>query len=129
MLVIGTLMPLTYSLDAAERIVTILGDYAQPGEWRTLLLTLADDPAYRPGFAFLRDLRESAHPVDADVVVGIMTVVREFWSALSPRRVALLTRRDVDFPAMIAEALAEDSSLPMRAFSSYADAIAWLRER
>jgi len=30
-------MPLTYRIDAVQRIVTITGDYAEPAEWRELL--------------------------------------------------------------------------------------------
>jgi hypothetical protein len=112
-------MPLSYRLDLEDRIVIITGDYAEPAEWRVMLGRVAGDPDYSPGFGFLRDLRASEHPVTAGSVVGIMSVVREFWSALAPRRVAIVTRREVDFPAMMAHALAQEGALPMRAFSSW----------
>ena len=121
-------MPLEYRIDAGAGIVTITGDYADAGEWRVLLRTVAHDPDFRPGSAFIRDLRASSHPVDAETVVGIMAVVREFWSQLGVRRAAIVTRPGIDLPAMMAHALAEEAHLPVRAFTSYEDAMMWLRE-
>lgn len=108
--------------------MTITGDYAEAAEWRALLDALARDPAYRRGFLFLRDLRTSVRPVGAETVLGIIAVVREFWSQLGVRRAAMLTRPGIDVPAMMAAALAEDEDLPLRAFTSYDDAVSWLRE-
>ena len=121
-------MPLAYHIDTTQRIVTITGDYAESGEWRTLLGAVARDRGFGRGFSFIRDLRASANPVDAAAVVGIMTVVREFWAKLGVRRAAIVTRPGIDSPAMVAHALAEDAQLPVRAFSSYDDAMTWLRE-
>lgn len=119
-------MPLGYDIDAADRIVTITGDYAQPSEWRALLMAVAEDPQYRPGYGFLRDLRHSVHPVSADVVMGIIAVVQEFWGRLGAKRAAILTRPGIDIPATVAHALAEDERLPLRAFNSHEDAVRWL---
>ena len=119
-------MPLGYDIDATDRIVTITGDYAQPSEWRALLTAVAEDPEYRPGYGFLRDLRHSAHPVSADVVMGIIAVVQEFWGRLGANRAAILTRPGIDIPATVAHALAEDERLPLRAFNSHEDAVRWL---
>ncbi len=121
-------MPLTYRIAAAERIVTITGDYAEPAEWRQLLGAVAQDPAYRPGFSFIRDLRWSEHPVSPEAVIGIIGVVREFWGRLGAHRAAIVTRPGIDNPAMIAHALADHEHLPLRAFTTYEDAIAWIRE-
>ena len=122
-------MPLSYRIDRDRRVVTITGDYAEPAEWRVLLAGLAADPNLTPGCGFLRDLRASAHPVSAEAVVGIIAVVRQFWNVLGVRRAAIVTRRGIDPPAMVAHALAEDEQLPLRTFSSYDDALAWLTER
>ena len=119
-------MPLRYDIDDTERIVIITGDYAEPSEWRGLLAAIAEDPHYRPGLGFLRDLRASKHPVSAETVIGIIGVVREFWGRLGATRAAILTRPGIDMPATVAHALAEDERLPLRAFNSYEDAIAWL---
>ena len=119
-------MPLHYDIDNTEHIVTITGDYAEPSEWRVLLAAIAEDPHYRRGLGFLRDLRASEHPVSADAVIGIIAVVREFWGRLGATRAAILTRPGIDMPATVAHALAEDERLPLRAFNSYDDAIAWL---
>ena len=119
-------MPLRYQIDETERIVTITGDYAEPSEWRVLLTAIAEDPQYRRGCGFLRDLRASQHPVSAETVIGIIAVVREFWERLGATRAAILTRPGIDMPATVAHALAEDERLPVRACNSYEDAIAWL---
>jgi hypothetical protein len=119
-------MPLTHRIDAHNGIVTITGDYAEPAEWRSLLTAIGRDPAFRRGLAFIRDLRDSKHPVAADTVVGIMAVVREFWSKLGVRCAAIVTRPGIDLPAMVADALAQDAHLPLRAFTSYSDAIEWV---
>jgi hypothetical protein len=60
--------------------------------------------------------------------VGIMAVVREFWDRLGVRKAVIVTRPGIDFPAMMAAALAQDPMLPFRAFASYEDAMNWLAE-
>jgi hypothetical protein len=121
-------MPLSYQIDAGARIVRILGDYAEPREWHTLLAAIAADQRTTNGYGFLRDLRHSGAPVSAESVVGIIAVVRQFWSTLGVRRAAIATRPGIDVPAMVAEALAEDERIPLRAFNSYEEAVAWLQE-
>jgi hypothetical protein len=121
-------MPLTYRIDPVQGIVTITGDYEQPGGWRVLLESIGRDPAYRRGYGFIRDLRASAHPVSAEAVIGIIAVVREFWGALGAHRAAIVTRPGIDDPAVIAQALAADEEIPLRAFTSHDEAVRWLRE-
>ena len=121
-------MALKYHIDAAQQIVTITGDYAEPEEWRALLAAVAQDPKYPGGYGFLRDVRGSADPVTAQSVMGIIAVVQEFWHRLRVRRAAIVTRAGIDAPAMIAHALAEDRHIPLRAFNSYDDAVAWLND-
>jgi hypothetical protein len=119
-------MPLTYSIDPATRVVTITGDYADAAGWRALLGAVATDPEYRKGFGFIRDLRASANPVDAKTVMGILAVVREFWEVLGVRRAAMVTRVGVDVPAAVAEALAADQRVALRAFTSFREAVEWV---
>jgi hypothetical protein len=121
-------MSLAYRIDPAQRVVTITGDYADAAGWRVLLNAVAQDPNYRRGFNFIRDLRDSEHPVSAATVVGIIAVVREFWNALGATRAAIVTRPGIDYPAVIAEALADDEHIALRAFTSYDDAVSWLRD-
>ena len=71
-------------------------------------------------------MRSSAHPVTPAAVIDIITVVREFWTPLRAHRAAVLSRPRIDPPALVAHALAEDHRLPLRAFTSYEEAIAWL---
>jgi hypothetical protein len=122
-------MPLAYRIDPLQRIVTITGDYAEPAEWRTLLAEVSADPEYHRGFSFIRDLRASEHPVSAQAVIGIIAVVRAYWEKLGVYRAAIVTRPGVDVPAMMAAALAEDEHIPLRAFTLYDDALAWVTER
>jgi hypothetical protein len=121
-------MPLTYEIDQEREIVTITGDYADAAGWRVLLDAVAHDRQYRPGFNFIRDLRASTHPVSAQTVIGIIAVIREFWGALGARRAAIVTRPGIDDPAVMAHALADNEHIPLRAFTSYDDAVSWLRE-
>ena len=120
-------MPLSYSIDEAEQLVTITGEYSAAQEWHDLLSRILADPRRRPGFAFLRDLRGATHPVDAATVVGIISVVRQFWPHLRPARAAILTRNDIDPAAMVAHALADADNMPLQAFNSHDAAMAWLR--
>jgi hypothetical protein len=122
-------MPLAYAIDRGESTVTITGDYAEPDEWRVLLTAVSRDPHYTRGFSFIRDLRTSEHPVSAQTVVGIIGVVREFWEQLGVHRAAILTRPGIDFPAVIAQALADDQEMPLRVFTAIDDAKRWVRER
>jgi hypothetical protein len=122
-------MPLAYVVDTAQQVVVITGEYAEAAEWADLLGRVLADPSRQPGFAFLRDLRGATKPVDAAVVVQIMAVVRRFWPHLQPSRAAILTPHDVDAAALVAVAVADTEHLPMRVFTSYDEAIQWLRER
>lgn len=119
-------MPLTYTIDPTQRVITILGEYADADEWKTLLARVLNDPRRQPGFGFLRDLRGASTPVSADTVVGIMEVVRRFWPLLQPSRAAVLTPRDVDTAALTAHAIADASDIPLRVFNAYEDALEWL---
>lgn len=121
-------MPLSYRIDPADGIVTITGDYTEAGGWRELLGAVSRDPEYRRGFNFIRDLRDSGHPVGVDAVIGIMAVVREFWDTLGAHRAAIVSGPGMDMPAVVAHALATDEQIPLRAFTAYEDAVAWLRE-
>ena len=122
-------MPLAYSIDPIEGIVTVTGDYAEAADWRVLLQAVASDPNYRRGFSFIRDLRRSAHPVGPQTVVGIIAVVREFWPQLGVRRAAIVTRPGpaVDLPAVVAHALAGAEQIPLEVFTSYDEAVSWIR--
>ena len=121
-------MPLTYSIDAGEKLITISGEYADAAEWRTVLSRILQDPRRRPGFAFLRDLREATTPVDASTVIEIVAVVRRFWPELQPSRAAVLTPLAFDPAALVAHALADAQRMPLQTFTSYDAAREWLRE-
>jgi hypothetical protein len=121
-------MPLAYSIDPDRPLVTITGDYGDAAAWNDLLQAIGADPSYRRGSDFIRDLRGSEHPVTPETVRDIIAVVRLFWRRLGARRAAIVTRPMVDAPAVVAHALAQDQDMPLRAFSAYDDALAWLGE-
>ena len=122
-------MPLAYEIDGKNRVVIIKGEYARADAWRTLLGEVLVNPEYRPGMSFLRDLRGSAQPVDAQTVMAIIEVVKEHWEALGAHRAAILMSSNHDAPALIAHALADIQHLPLRAFNNYDEALAWLKEK
>jgi hypothetical protein len=120
-------MPLHYTIDTAQQLITITGEYADAAEWRVLLGQILSDPRRRTGFAFLRDLRGASTPVDAETVIGIIDVVRRFWPQLQPSRAAIVTSRELDPAAFVAHALADAQNMPLQAFTSYDDALQWLQ--
>ena len=121
------LMALSYQIVPSRKLVTITGEFSTDVEWRTVLQAVADDPQYQPGFSFLRDLRDATQPIDAQTVRRILEVVQMAWAILQPRRAAIVAPRHVETPALVAYALAEDAGVPLRVFTSYGDAIDWLR--
>jgi hypothetical protein len=119
-------MPLTYIIDTTQRVITIVGEYAEADEWKALLARVLEDPRFGAGFGFMRDLRGATTPVSAETVVGIMDVVRRFWPLLQPTRAAVLTPREMDMAAMTAHAIADATDVPLKVFSSYDEAMEWL---
>ena len=120
-------MPLAYTIDPTQRIITITGEYAGADEWRSLLVRVLNDPQREPGFAFLRDLRAATTPVTAAAVVGVMDVIRQLWPLLQPAGIAVLTPLEVDPAALTAHAIADAEDIPPKVFRSYDDAVEWLR--
>jgi hypothetical protein len=121
-------MPLAYLIDVDQRLVVITGEYADADEWADLLGRVLADPLRQPGFGFLRDLRGATVPVDAATVVRLMAVVRRFWPRLQPSRAAIVTPLHADAAALVALAVADTEDLPFRLFTSYDEAMEWLRQ-
>jgi|SRR5687767_2586479 hypothetical protein len=121
-------MPLTYTIDPTQKLITISGEYADAEEWKRVLSSILHDPRREPGFAFLRDLREATTPVDAATVVQIVEVVRRFWPHLQPSRAAIVTPLQFDPAALVAHALADAQHIALQMFTSYDAAREWLRE-
>lgn len=121
-------MGLNYVVDPGQKLIVITGEYAPPEEWQRVLTRVLHDPRRQPGFGFLRDLRGATAPVDAATVVGIVEVVRRFWTHLQPSRAAVLTPLEFDPAALVAHALADAQHLPLQMFTSYDAALEWLRE-
>jgi hypothetical protein len=122
-------MPLAYTIDTEQRLITITGEYASAEAWKALLSRMLHDPRRESGFAFLRDLRLATTPVDAATVAQIIEAVKGFWPYLQPSRVAILTPSELDPAALAAHALADAHQLPMQMFTSYREAVAWLQSR
>lgn len=119
-------MPLTYTIDRTQRLITIAGEYADGGEWTALLARILNDPQREPGFAILRDLRGASTPVSAAAVVGVMDVIKRFWPLLQPTRIAVLTPLEFDPAALTAHAIADEKGIPLKVFSTYDEAVEWL---
>jgi hypothetical protein len=120
-------VPLDYTLDRDNRLVTITGDYGTPVAWAALLARMQKDRRLKPGFAFLRDLRGASTRVDVATVVAIVDAVRRVWPLVQPSRGAILTPDTFDVAALTAHALADNYGLPIRMFTNYEAAIEWLR--
>lgn len=120
---------LDYSIDVAARLVTITGQIATVEEWKDLLVRILQDPQLQPGFAFLRDRRGAIASTDVGTtVVAIVDATRRFWPHIQPSRAAILVSRKSDAGAAAAHALAEAHGFCVKAFTSYEEAIAWLRQ-
>ena len=119
---------LDYVVDRVERLVTIVGEYADAAEWRSLLRRMLHDSRVQPGFAFLRDRRGAPTPADVDVIVGVMDAIGRFWPHLQPSRAAILVSRDCDPIRLAAYSLADACGLSVATFTSYDEARRWLRE-
>lgn len=120
--------PLSYQIDPAERIVTITGEYGTAEDWKALLTQILHDPLLQPGFAFLRDRRGVAADVEVATVVAVVDAIRRFWPHIRPSRAAILVSRGCDPRAIAACALADGHGLSIKAFTSYDDAVTWLRQ-
>ena len=121
-------MGLSYSVDDDLNLVTITGEYADAPEWERVLERILTEGRSRPGCVILRDQRGGTRPVDAATVIAIMDVVRRYWDKIGVRRAAVVMPTNFDPPALIAQALAEDHDMPIRAFQSADDAVDWLTD-
>ena len=84
------------------------------------------DPRRGQGFTILRDLRAAKTPVNIASVIGIIEAVSRSWPQLEASRAAIVTADDIDLAA-VAHALADEQKIPLRAFTSLAAAMEWLR--
>ena len=75
----------------------------------------------------LRDLRGATTKADVKMVMGIIDVVRRIWPQLQASRAAMVTTVAID-TAAVAQVLAAEQEIPLRAFTSYAAAVEWLRD-
>jgi hypothetical protein len=119
-------VPLSYTIDPDRRLVTITGDYANASEWLKLAAALLRDRRLKPGFCFIRDLRGATHPQNTKTVIAIFRVVQRFWPNFTPAKGAIVTDRNDDSSALVAQALADTSGLPIQVFTSYDAALEWL---
>ena len=120
---------LTYTIDPASRIVVITGEYSDRGQWEELASRLFADPAFGPGYAFLRDLRNARVTATDTNILEVFDLVRKVWPRIQATRAAIVTRRDDATSAMMTQALADGEHLPIRAFDSLDLAMEWLRDK
>ena len=89
---------------------------------------LLRDPHLQPGYSFLRDLRGAQHPQNTKTVIAIFRVVQRFWPSFKPAKGAIVTDRNHDSSALVAQALADTTGLPIQVFTSYEAALEWLQD-
>ena len=116
-----------YTIDPAQELIVITGNYGTPEQWVELLGRLLADPRRQPGFGILRDLRGASKNADVQMIVGIIEVVRRMWPQLQASRAAVVTTEAID-TAAVSQVLAAERQIPLRAFTSYAAAVDWLRD-
>jgi hypothetical protein len=116
-----------YRIDSPRRLIIVTGGYATPEEWTALLARLIADPERRPGFGYLRDLRSVPGDANVDAVKAVVAVFRQVWPQLELSRAALVTGAAIG-AAAVAQVLATEQEMPLEAFTSYADAVDWLRD-
>ncbi len=116
-----------YRIDSPRRLIIVTGDYATPAEWTALLARLIADPERRAGFGYLRDLRSATADVDVETVRQVVAVFRAVWTQLEVSRAALVTTSGIS-AAAVAQVLATEQEMPVRAFTSYASAVEWLED-
>jgi len=122
-------MKLAYTIDPEQRLITITGEYAGPDDWKDILSRVLTDPDRLPGFVLLRDLRTATTPTDAETVVEVINVVRDFWPKLELSRYAVVTPLNMDPAALVAQALADREEIPMGIFPTCEEAMLWLRQK
>ena len=120
-------MTMSYRLDAETGIVEILGPQGADGLQR-LLRALLINPAYRPGFAFLRDRRGMEAPATGELLrfVAVMGQFPELaWS-----RWAYVATDGPNIEALrTAAEFARSRGLELEVFPDESAARAWLAER
>jgi hypothetical protein len=121
-------MPVNWSVDAANKVVTIR--YVDPyteDEWREAVAAALRDEAYQHGFDFLIDRRFAQAPSEAfarAVAVFISAHIGEF----GPARVAIVVSSEAGYGmGRIQQVLNETAGLESRAFTSQDAAADWLR--
>ena len=120
-------MPVGYRLVPSQRLVVL--DYVDPvtiTDWTKTLEAVFRDPAYEPGFNLLGDRRAATPPTRA-FADGIAMFVRKYRERFGGARVAILVSDVAGFGmARMQEMLNESATLETRAFTSEAEAYAWL---
>ena len=120
-------MSITYRIDQkAERITaTVSGDLTFH-DLRATLGVMVRDPAFRPRFDRLWDLREAHTKLSGDEVRSIATAVRV---GVGGHRIAIVAPSDVAYGlARMYSVLVEESGLIVQPFREMECATTWLQE-
>lgn len=119
--------PLRYRIDSERGLVYVTG--GQPAtfaEWHALVEQAVADPAFRPGFNFVRDGRELGVPPSPDYVLRMVTYIAGRAASLGVRRWAVVAPHAAVFAtARRSRALLAGSAVDIEAFRDLAAAERW----
>jgi hypothetical protein len=120
-------MAISYSIDPERRLVeTHIDGETSVGEIEEYIQRLVDDPAYRPEYDSLVDLRESPSLFTAAEIRSLSEFVRAY-TAPTPSRLAVIAGTEAAFGLLrMYEAFTEDLPQSFRVFRDMNHAREWL---
>lgn len=123
-------MPIHTQIDGEAGVVThTVQGHLRPGEIEGALQRAFRSPEFRPEMGVLWDLREgSAVELRTDELVAAALTARSYGSSRGHGRTALLVESAVDFGlARVAQAYLQELPREVEVFTTYDEAITWLR--
>ena len=121
-------MPITHSIDATQRIVTLVyasePDFAQ---WRDAMEAVFADPDFRPGMSFLADRRAVSTPPDREYLRSLSKFANRQGERLHDSRfAALVTTPEAYGMVPIGQTFVEGDSIEVAVFLDEEAARKWL---
>jgi hypothetical protein len=125
-------VPITWKFDTAGGFALMsISDPYTMDEWRAAMTAILQAPVRRSHVAMLVD-RRGTQPLSTDDVEVMTRFLGEYRTELAGGRAAILVNDDVNFGMGRMTQLRSMLEIPnttIRAFRSYAEAVAWLATR
>ncbi len=120
-------MPLTYTIDKAARLATILYDISPEfAEFQRTIRAVFDDHDYESGFKFLFDRHLVEEPPTTEYVRSAVRLIRGNEQKFS--FIVSVVRNDASYGmARMGHILAEDISVSIQIFKDIEEAKRWLQ--